>query len=123
MNGGLHSHLLHTYTCRTSCCTCQRQVAYNWHIDTVLVHVSRDFNDAAVGQVCDVVLVDNVKVPSIHAPGLQSFDDIGAMLFTTLIRRDYRRLFLQPVGKVRLKPVATLRTHTQIATRLTIDPL
>src|SRR5436309_10220442 len=44
------------------------------------------------------------------------------MLFAALVWRDYRWLFLQPVGEVRLEPVPAFRTDTQVATGFPVDP-
>src|SRR5205809_3648911 len=44
------------------------------------------------------------------------------MLFAALVRCDYRWLFPQPVGKVRLEPVPAFRTDTQVATGFPVDP-
>src|SRR5581483_239250 len=118
----LHTHLLYTYAGCTGGSTCQGQSAYNWHVDPVFIDIAWDLDDAAVGQIRDVVLINDIEVSPVHTSSLKRLDDVRTMLLAALLLLDHRRIGLEPVGKVCLKPVTPLGADAQVPTGLAVDP-
>ena len=61
---------------------------------------------AFVREVRDGAFVHNIKAPSVHPSRLQTLDNIAAMFAGAGFRRELLRRLFEPVGEVRLEPVA-----------------
>ena len=59
-----------------------------------LIDVTGNFDDAAVRQIGDVAVVDDVEMSAINPPGFERFDDVGAVFLTALAQADRWRYLL-----------------------------
>ena len=117
-----HSQLLHAHACRTGRRGCHGQVAQHRHIDAVLVDITGNLHHAASGQIRNISAIRHIEMPAVDAPGFQPLDDIRAVLQAAVGGADLGWFFLQPIGEIRLEPVAPLGADSQIAAGLAQYP-
>ena len=79
-------------------------------------------DDGFLWQIVDATIVRDVEVTAIDASCLSRLDDPAAVFLRASLIAEFGRVLLEPVGKVRFKPVAALGADTQISAGLAVDP-